>query len=118
MKPALRSPRSSLQSCRRYPSRSFVHSGAVRGTSDALCFIRADGDKRAASARAARLSQVLLEELERARPRELRGGLVVPGRGVVVESVLRARVLVDLIAHLVRLQRGLVVGPRGVDAVV
>src|SRR6185503_13512387 len=43
--------------------------------------------------------QVLPEEGDGALPRQLRRRLVVARRGVVVEAVLRAAILVDLVAH-------------------
>ena len=60
--------------------------------------------------------QVLVEERDRPRPRELGGGFVVARRRVVVEAVIRARVHVHLVLDAVRLERRLVRGPAGVDA--
>ena len=61
---------------------------------------------RAARARRPALaSQVLVEERQRARPRELRGRLVVARRRVVVEAVVASRVDERLVLHAVRLQR-------------
>src|SRR6476620_5723538 len=53
-------------------------------------------------------AQVLVQEREGARPRELRGGLVVARRAVVVEAVVDVRVDECLVADAVRLERLLV----------
>src|SRR5712691_3184955 len=62
--------------------------------------------------------QVLVEELERPLPGELGGGLVISRCRVVVEAVLRARILVHRVRDVAGLERSLVSGPAGVDALV
>src|SRR5688572_1020827 len=52
--------------------------------------------------------QVLLEKADRAPPGEPGRSLVVAGRGVVVETMLRARVVVNLVRYVVRLESRLV----------
>src|SRR5438477_11746353 len=54
-----------------------------------------------ASVRRARSSQVLVEEIDRALPRQLGRRLVVARRGVVVEAVVRAGVDVLLVLLVV-----------------
>src|SRR5207245_8394788 len=56
---------------------------------------------------AAASAEILVEELQRALPRELGRLLVVPRRRVVVEAVLRAFVDEHLVLLVVRLQRRL-----------
>src|SRR5579862_895822 len=65
-----------------------------------------------------RAAQVLIEERERARPGELRGGLVVARRRIVVESVLDAGIRVFLVANMVLVERLPPRGPAGIDALV
>src|SRR5438046_3611411 len=62
--------------------------------------------------------QVLVEELERPLPGELGGGLVISRCRVVVEAVLRTRILVHRVRDVAGLERSLVSGPAGVDALV
>src|SRR3982751_2308468 len=62
--------------------------------------------------------QVFLEEGDRARPGELRCGLVVARGGVVVEAVVHVGIDEGLVPHIVRLQRGLVRGPARIDPLV
>src|SRR4029079_14329152 len=57
------------------------------------------------------LLQVLVEQADRALPRELRRRLVVARSRVDVEAVVRARVNVPFVAHVRRLERRLVRGP-------
>src|SRR4051812_492780 len=64
------------------------------------------------------LAQGLVQEGECARPRELRGGLVVARRAVVVEAMVDVRVDERLVADAVGLQRLLVRRPACVDALV
>jgi hypothetical protein len=61
---------------------------------------------------------VLVEELERSLPRELRGRFVVARRRVVVEAVLRALVHEHLVLLVVRLQRRLVRRDAAFDALI
>src|ERR1700741_1095387 len=68
------------------------------------------------SARTGALSQVLLEEGNRAIPGELRRRLVETRRRFFVEAMLRARVRLDLVAHAGLLQLLLVGRIRLVDA--
>src|SRR5207249_10560086 len=63
-------------------------------------------------------SQVLVEEIDRALPRQLGRRLVIARRRVVVEAVVGAGVHELLVLDVVRLQRLLEVWPSGVDAVV
>src|SRR4051812_44498364 len=77
---------------------------------------RVERERALTAVRAGR--EVLLEEGQRALPGQRGGGLVVARGGVVVEPVLGARVLEHLVLHVVRLERGLVAGGAGVDAVV
>src|SRR5689334_8534100 len=62
--------------------------------------------------------EVLREEIERALPRELRRRLVVARRRVVVEAVLRIRIDVGMVLHVMRGEHLLEGGPRVGDAVV
>src|SRR5207244_2496827 len=62
--------------------------------------------------------QILREELERPRPRELRRRLVVARRGVIVEAVLRAGIHVHLVLDARGLERRLVCGPALVDPLI
>src|SRR5688572_26280658 len=66
-----------------------------------------------------RRAEVLRVESERAAIGGVGGGLVVARRaGVVVEGVLGARIDVERIGLVVRLQRRLVVGDTGIHGVV
>src|SRR5690242_17220221 len=65
--------------------------------------------------RGAGSGQLLLEELDRASPGELRGLLVVTRGRVVVEPVVDVRVDVGLVLLVRRLQRLLEGGPPLVD---
>ena len=49
-----------------------------------------------------RTPEILVEELDGALPRQLGIGLVVPGRGVVMESVIGSLIHVSFIGHVVR----------------
>src|SRR5438128_2567269 len=60
--------------------------------------------------------QVFLEPIECALPGELGIGLVVTGRGVVVETMIRTLVNVCAVSHVVGLQRLLVSRPSAGDA--
>src|SRR5687768_8023065 len=64
------------------------------------------------------LSQVLLEKSHGALPGKLGRRLVVARRGIIVEAMLRARVLVHFVRHLRGLQRLLERRPHRVDALV
>src|SRR5262245_32951780 len=63
-------------------------------------------------------TQVLVEEVDRALPGELRRRLIVAGCRVVVEAVLGLGIDVRFVLHLVRLERGFVRGPSRVDPLV
>ena len=63
-------------------------------------------------------AELLVEELERALPRELRGGFVVARGGVVVEAVVGAGVVVGGVLDAGLLERLLVGEPAGVHALV
>src|SRR6185503_19181434 len=79
--------------------------------------------KRASACEAGRCGmsgvlQVAVEELERALPRELRGGLVVARSAFVVEAVLRVGIDERVVLDVVRLQHLLERGPAAGDAMV
>src|SRR4051812_8106300 len=61
-------------------------------------------------------AQVLVEEIERALPRKLRGGLVVARRRVVVEAVLRVGIDVGVVLDVTGLEHLLERGPAAGDA--
>src|SRR5690242_9179284 len=54
------------------------------------------------------LPQILIEEIQRALPGELRRLLVVAGRRIVVEAVLRAFVDEAFVRHVILLERGFI----------
>src|SRR6266581_2236732 len=62
--------------------------------------------------------QGFLEEGNGPRPGQLGRGFVIPGRGVVMKAMIRARVHVHLVFHPVRLERRLPSGPAGIEALV
>ena len=71
---------------------------------------------RARPGRISSAAQVLVEEIDRALPRELRGGFVVARRRVVVEAVLGALVGEGLVRLAVGLERRFVRRPSLIDA--
>src|SRR5207253_4777232 len=62
--------------------------------------------------------QIFLEKSDGPRPGKLGRGFVVPGCRVVMEPMIGARIHIHLIFHAVRLERRLVGGPAGIDALV
>src|SRR6185436_17933514 len=85
-----------------------------RASAGSLTAGQTSGKHRSASG----LAQILLEMCERALPGELGRVGVEARRGVVVESVLRARILEPLVPDVGCLQRRLVGRPGRVDALV
>src|SRR5688572_28376371 len=65
-----------------------------------------------------RSGEALAKEIDGSLPGELRGGLIVAGRRIVVEAVLRPWILMHFVLDLRFLERGLERGPAGVDALI